>query len=177
MTREEKAVIIDELKQKFAENAVFYITDGGGMSVAQTNEFRRMCFQNGIEYKVVKNTLIAKALVDKPEDLEEFNNKVLKGTSGILFHTESGKAPAALLKKFYKASNISKPVFKGAYVDGGVFIGEDQLDALAKLKTKNEMIGEIIGMLQSPANNVISALQSGKNKLAGIVKALEDRNS
>jgi large subunit ribosomal protein L10 len=177
MTKEEKGKIIDELSQKFANNQFFYITDASGMTVAQVNAFRRACFENKIEYLVVKNTLIAKALetLDTNTDFSEFNKKVLKGFSGIIFSPESGKVPAKVLKDFRKKIDSQKPVLKGASIDYDLFIGEENLDTLLTLKSKHELIGEIIGLLQSPAKNVISALQGGGNKLAGILKTLSER--
>ncbi|MDJ1480126.1 50S ribosomal protein L10 [Cytophagaceae bacterium YF14B1] len=175
MTREEKAVIIQELTEKFQEKPFFYIMDASGMTVAQVNAFRRMCFEKGIEYRVVKNTLIRKALERIEGDFTPFNDTVLTGFSGVLFSNESGKAPAALIKEFRKKSGKDKPVFKGASVDASLFIGESSLETLYTLKSKNELIGEIVGLLQSPAKNVVSALQSGGNKLAGIVKTLQER--
>jgi len=175
MTREEKAVIIDELKEKFASNPYFYITDTGGMTVAEINNWRRMCFEKGIEYRVVKNTLIKKALEVLPTDYSSFNDKVLAGFSGIMFSAESGKAPAALIKEFRKTKASEKPILKGASIDSAIFIGDETLDTLVSLKSKQELIGEIIGLLQSPAKNVVSALQSGGNKLAGIIKTLSEK--
>jgi large subunit ribosomal protein L10 len=176
MTREEKAEIIAEMKEKFAANPFFYITDAGGMTVAEVNDFRRLCFKRGIEYKVVKNTLIKKALEEIEGDFTPFNNTALKGFSGVLFSADNSKKPAELLKEFYK-TGINKPVLKGASIDAELYIGADQLDALTKLRSKQDLIGEVIGMLQSPAKNVISALQSPANTLAGILKTLEEKES
>jgi large subunit ribosomal protein L10 len=177
MNKQEKGQIIDELSQKFSNNSFFYITDASGMTVAQVNAFRRACFENGVEYLVVKNTLIQKALetLDTKTDFSEFNTKVLKGFSGIIFSPESGKVPAKVLKDFRKKINSQKPVLKGASIDYDLFIGDESLDTLLTLKSKQELIGEIIGLLQSPAKNVISALQSGGNKLGGILKTLSER--
>ncbi|GAA4407389.1 50S ribosomal protein L10 [Nibrella viscosa] len=174
MTREEKAVIIEELSQKFQTTPYFYITDASGMSVDEVNKLRRMCFERGIEYRVVKNTLIKKALESLDADYASFNDGVLKGFSGVMFHPESGKAPAQLIKEYRKTVN-TKLQLKGASVDYSLFIGADQLDTLISLKSKNELIGDVIGLLQSPAKNVISGLQSGGNKLAGILKTLSER--
>jgi len=175
MTREEKAVIIQELTEKFQEKPFFYIMDASGMTVAEVNAFRRMCFDRGIEYQVVKNTLIRKALENIEGDYTPFNDVVLTGFSGVLFSKDSGKTPAALIKEFRKKSGKDKPAFKGASVEASLFIGEKNLDTLLTLKSREELIGEIIGLLQSPAKNVVSALQSGGNKLAGIVKTLQER--
>lgn len=174
MTKEEKSVVIDALSEKFQEYNYFYITDTSALNVEQINKFRKFCFEKGVEYKVVKNTLIAKALQKLSTDYTEFNTKVLKGSSGIIFST-TGNLPAKLLKEFKSTTNIDKIVFKGASVDSSVFIGADTLDALVALKSKQELIGDIIALLQSPAKNVVSALQSGENKLAGLVKAIQEK--
>jgi large subunit ribosomal protein L10 len=173
MTKEKKATIIEELSGKFAATPYFYVTDAGGLSVEKTNKLRRLCFERGIEYRVIKNTLIAKALERQEADYTSFN-EALKGFSGVLFSTESGKAPAKLIKDFLK-DNKDAIKLKGASVDTSIFIGHDQLDVLVSLKSKQELVGEIIGLLQSPAKNVISGLQSGGNKLAGILKTLSER--
>ncbi|RXK51040.1 50S ribosomal protein L10 [Aquirufa rosea] len=175
MTREEKNQIIDELSEKFAVTPYFYIASTAGLTVAQATEFRRMCFSRGLEYKVFKNTLIAKALEKTGNDYSAFNEGVLKGMSGIIFSPENAKVPAKLIKDFRKEAGKDKITFKGASIEGGLYIGEDQLSALENIKSKNEMIGEVIGLLQSPAKNVISALTSGEKKLAGIVKTLGER--
>jgi large subunit ribosomal protein L10 len=176
MIREEKAVIIQELTEKFANTPYFYITDASGLSVATTNKFRRLCFDRGIEYRVVKNSLIQKALETLDTDYTPFKDSVLKGFSGILFHPESGKVGAKLLRDFLK-ENKNSIKLKGASIDGGLFIGHDQLETLEKLKSKAEMIGEVIGLLQSPAKNVIGGLQSGGHKLAGILKTLSEKEA
>jgi large subunit ribosomal protein L10 len=176
MRREEKAVIIADLSDKFAATPFFYITDASGLSVGKTNALRRKCFDKGIEYVVVKNTLIEKALATLDTDYTSFNESVLKGFSGIMFHPESGKAPAQLIKEFLKENKDSIKL-KGASIDGGLFVGHDQLDTLLALKSKAEMVGEVIGLLQSPAKNVLGALQSGGNKLAGILKTLSEKEA
>lgn len=174
MTREEKGAIIDELSQKFQTIPYFYITDANGMSVAETNQLRRQCFERGIEYVVVKNTLIRKALETVNDtDYSSFDATVLTGFSGVMFHPENGKAAAQLIKEFRRTNDKLK--LKGASVNYSLFIGADQLDMLINLKSKNELIGEVIGLLQSPAKNVISALTSGGGKLAGILKTLSER--
>lgn len=174
MTREEKAQVIAQLTDKFKESDHFYITDTSGLTVAEINKFREMCFKKGVEYRVFKNTLIKKALDNLDTDytgLEE----VLKGVSGIMFVNETGNIPAKIIKDYRKSDPNGRPKFKAASIDTDIFIGEDNLDALSNLKSKQELIGEIITLLQSPAKNVISALQSGENKLAGIVKTLSER--
>ncbi len=173
MNREEKGEFIEELTDKFRANPFFYIAEASGMSVAEVNQLRRMCFERGIEYKVVKNKLIRKALEPLEADYTPFNESVLKGQSALMFHPENQKAPAQLIKEFRKIND--KLQLKGASIDYSVFVGADQLDTLLTLKSKQELVGEIIGLLQSPAKNVISALQGGGNKLAGILKTLSER--
>jgi len=176
MIREEKAKVIEALTLKFKENSNFYVTDASGLSVMQINTFRRLCFDAGIEYGVYKNTLIKKALEKLDSDYTEFIDTVLKNFSGILFSKEAGNVPAKVIRNFRKSVNIvDKPILKGASINHDLFIGEENLKMLSELKSKNELIGEIIGLLQSPAKNVISALQSGKSTLAGLVKTLAER--
>jgi len=173
MTKEEKSNIIEALSEKFSQNEHFYITDASGLSVAQINAFRRLCFHAGIEYGVYKNTLIRKALEKQGSENEELF-KVLQGFSGVLFSKEVGNAPAKVIREYRKGKE-GKPLLKAASIDSSLFFGEESLNMLAELKSKNELIGEIISLLQSPAKNVVSALQSGKNTLAGLVKTLENR--
>jgi large subunit ribosomal protein L10 len=177
MTREEKGAIIEELSEKFKTVPYFYITDASGMSVAEVNKLRRMCFDQGIEYRVIKNTLIRKALESLETDYASFDDAVLTGFSGVMFHAESGKVPAKLIKQYRKEAGNDKLKLKGASVDYSLFIGHDQLETLLTLKTKNELIGDVIALLQSPAKNVISGLQSGGNILAGILKTLSEREA
>jgi large subunit ribosomal protein L10 len=174
MTRDEKAQIIDELSEKFTQHNHFYVTDASGLSVEQINAFRRMCFKAGVEYRVYKNTLIRKALEKNGNKNVEEIAKTLHGFSGVIFSKEAGNAPAKVIKE-YRRKLDGKPGFKAASIDSDVFIGEENLNVLADLKSKNELIGEIISLLQSPAKNVLSALLSGKQTVAGLVKALEER--
>lgn len=173
MTKEEKGIIIEQLSEKFSQNNHFYITDASGLTVTQINAFRRMCFKAGVEYRVYKNTLIRKALERQKGNYEELF-QVLHGFSGVIFSKDSGNAPAKVIKE-YRAKLEGKPGLKGASVESTIFVGEEHLDTLVNLKSKNELIGEIISLLQSPAKNVLSALLSGKNTVAGLVKALEER--
>lgn len=174
MTREEKIQVVAELKQKLSENSHFYITDTSGLTVAQINKFREMCYKEGIEYKVFKNTLIQKALEDNDADFSAIYSS-LKGFSGLMFSKENANAPAKLIQKYQKEDPKDRPYFKAASIDTDIFVGADQLMALSKLKSKQELIGEVIGLLQSPAKNVVSALQSGGGKLAGILKTLSEK--
>jgi large subunit ribosomal protein L10 len=176
MTREEKSQIIEELTQKFSEHSHFYITDASGFTVAQVNNFRRLCFKSGVEYRVYKNTLIQKALErQKNADFSPLFD-TLKGFSGVIFSKESGNLPAKVIKEF-RIKLEGKPVLKAASIDSDLFIGDENLNMLAELKSKNELIGDVIALLQSPAKNVVSALLSGKNTVAGLVKALEERGT
>ena len=176
MTRQDKAQLISDLTEKFKESDHFYIADTSGLTVAEINKFREMCFNKGVEYKLVKNTLIKKALENVDGDFSSLD-EVLKGTSGIMFVNEVANAPAKIIKDFKKEDPQERPKFKAASIDSDLFIGEDQLSALASLKSKQELIGEIITLLQSPAKNVLTLLQSGEHKLAGIVKTLSEREN
>lgn len=176
MTREEKAQIIEKLTEKFKENNHFYITDTGGLSVKEVNDFRRKCFEKGIEYQIAKNTLIKKALENIDSDFSPlFEKNALKGFSGIMFSKENGKEPASIIKNHKRKDKDANPRLKAASIEYDIFIGHENLELLLNIKSKNELIGDVIGILQSPAKNVISALQSGKHTLAGLVKTLQDR--
>jgi len=171
MTKEEKNQIIDILADKLNENPNFYLTDISALNVETTNKLRRLCFTKGVSMHTVKNTLLEKAMIKTGRDYSELF-EVLKGSTAIMFH-ETGNVPAKLIKDFRKTS--PKPVLKAAYVQECAYIGDNQLDALITVKSKNELIADVILALKTPANNVVSALQSGKNKLAGIVKTLSER--
>jgi large subunit ribosomal protein L10 len=171
MNREQKGQIIEQLAQKLNEYKFIYITDVSTLNAQKTSELRRQFFNNGIEMEVAKNTLIEKAIEKTDKNFGALVD-TLKGNTALLF-TEDAKLPAKIIKDFRKATN--KPYLKGAFIDTDIFIGDDQLEALVKLKSKNELIGEVIGLLQSPAQNVISALQSSGGKLAGIVKTLSEK--
>ncbi len=173
MTREEKAQVIEELAEKFSQNAHFYITDASGLTVEQINTFRKMCFKAGVEYRVYKNTLIRKALEKQSGNYEDLY-KALHGFSGVIFSKEVGNAPAKVIQE-YRRKMKDRPALKAASIESALFVGEEHLQTLAELKSKNELIGEVISLLQSPAKNVLSALLSGKNTVAGLVKALEER--
>ena len=179
MTREEKAEIIDELSGRLAQTGNFYITDASGFTVEQMNAFRRMCFEKGLEYKVYKNTLIKQALDKQEADFSEFDEtKVLKGFSGIIFSPEAANTPAQVIKNYRKRGlSEDKPSLKAASINSELYIGEEHLNALSELKSKEELIGEIIGLLQSPVQNLMSALNSGKNNLAGVLKTLSEREA
>jgi large subunit ribosomal protein L10 len=171
MRREEKNAIIDSLAERLKEYDHFYLTDTAELNAADTSALRRKCFENDIKLVVVKNTLLKRALEQTNENFDELF-PVLKGTTSIMF-TKSGNVPAKLIKEFRKAHD--KPVLKGAYVQESIYVGDNQLDTLISVKTREEMIGEVIALLQSPAKNVISALQSGGTKIHGVLETLSKR--
>jgi large subunit ribosomal protein L10 len=171
MNKEEKHELVAALADQMKEFGNFYITDTSDLTVAKINHIRRQCFESDITMQVAKNSLIKKAMEAAGGDFSPIYD-VLKGSSSILF-SKSATAPAKLIKQLRKKSE--KPILKAAYIDSAIFIGDKQLDTLINLKSKEQLIGEIIGLLQSPAKNVISALQSGGNILAGVVKTLQER--
>ena len=171
MTREEKANVIQDLTTELGDNSTIYLADISGLDAKTTSDLRRACFKANIKLSVVKNTLLAKAMEASEREFGELP-EVLKGNTSLMF-SEVGNAPAKLIKSFRKKSD--KPLLKGAFVEEAVYIGDENLDALVSIKSKEEMIGEIIGLLQSPAKNVISGLKSGGGKLAGILKTLSER--
>jgi len=171
MRREEKNAIIDSLAERLKEYSHFYLTDTAQLNAADTSDLRRKCFENDIKLIVVKNTLLKRALEQSDVDFEELY-PVLKGTSSIMF-AQSGNIPAKLIKEFRKKHD--KPVLKGAYVQESIYVGDNMLDTLVSVKTREELIGDIIMLLQSPAKNVISALQSGGNTIHGVLETLSKR--
>ncbi|MBP8791898.1 MAG: 50S ribosomal protein L10 [Lutibacter sp.] len=171
MTREEKSQIIEVLTTKLGEENIVYLTDISGLNALQTSNLRRACYKANIKLAVVKNSLLSKAMEKSDKDFGNLPT-ALKGNTALMF-SEYGNAPAKLIKEFRKKS--TKPLLKGAYIEEAVYIGDDQLDALVNVKSKEEVIGDIITLLQSPAKNVVSALQSGGNKLSGIIKTLSEK--
>jgi large subunit ribosomal protein L10 len=172
MTKEEKAKYIVDLAAELKEANVFYLTDTADLTVEAINTLRRKCFQSDIRLKVIKNTLLEKAM-DSVEG-KDFGQlrETLAGPTSIMF-SEVGNVPAKLIQEFRKKG--AKPVLKGAYINDAVFIGDDQLTMLSSIKSKDEMIGEVIGLLQSPMKNVLSGLTGAGSKIAGILKTLEER--
>ncbi len=171
MTTAEKKQLIDVLAEQLRENNTIYLTDISDLNSVQTSDLRRLCFKRNVKLMVVKNTLLKKAMEQVDKDFSELY-PVLKGSTSLMI-SEAGNVPARLIREFRR--NSDRPVLKGAFIDEMIFIGEDQLDFLEALKTKNEMVGQVILLLQSPVQNVMSALQSSSNKLAGILKSLSER--
>ncbi|MFI3286506.1 MAG: 50S ribosomal protein L10 [Rikenellaceae bacterium] len=174
MTKQEKTGLIDALAAQLNEYPHFYITNIEALNAEQTAALRRKCYESDVKLVVVKNTLLGKAL-EKVDKADADLISVLEGPTSVMF-TQNAKAPAVLIKEFRKSSD--KPVLKAAFAEGAVYVGDNQIDALCSIKSKEELIGDVIALLQSPAKNVISALQgSAGHKIAGIVKALEERNN
>ena len=171
MTRQEKNEAIENLKEALGDVKNLYLADIAGLDAIQTSALRRSCFKENIKLQVVKNTLLAKAMEASTHDFGELTG-ILKGNTSLMF-SQTGNAPAKVIKDFRKKSE--KPILKGAFIEEAIYIGDDQLDALVAIKSKDELIGEIITLLQSPTKNVVSALQSGGGKLSGILKTLSER--
>ncbi len=171
MTREEKSQVITDLTNVLTDNNIIYLADISGLDASSTSNLRRACFKANVKLSVVKNTLLAKAMEKTDKDFGELP-EILKGNTSVLI-SETGNAPAKVIKDFRKKSD--KPILKGAFIEEAIYVGDDQLDTLVNIKSKEELIGDIIALLQSPAKNVISALQSGGSKLSGILKTLSDK--
>jgi large subunit ribosomal protein L10 len=175
MTRSDKASAIEQLKEKFSTSEFFYVADSSALTVDDVNKLRALCFEKGVEMQVVKNTLAVKALeqLDEGDKYTDLKN-VLKGPSTILF-ADVANTPAKVIKEFRKSHD--KPVLKAAYIDSDIYVGDDQVDSLAALKSRDELIGDVILLLQSPIKNVVSGLKSGGQTISGLLKALEERAS
>jgi large subunit ribosomal protein L10 len=177
MTKTEKTTLIEGLKKQFIDNKYFYITDCSALPVKRINKLRRQCFEQGVVMQVAKNKLIQKALQWAEEETNVKYSELfgsLKGSSTVMF-AEVGNLPAKLIKEF--RADAKKPAIKAAFIDTAVFLGDDSLEALTKIKSKAELLGDVIGMLQSPMQNLIGALNSGGNTIAGLLKTLEERES
>ena len=170
MNKEEKVKVVEELKGQLNDYKSIYLTDIAGLNSIQTSKLRRECFNSNVKLSVVKNTFLERAMSESDNDFGELID-LLKGNTTIML-SEIGNSPAKVIKKFRKDGD--KPILKGAFVDEAIYIGDDQIEALFNLKSKEEVIGEIIGILQSPAKNVISALKSSSGKIAGLVKTLSE---
>jgi len=173
MKREEKEQIISSLVENLSKYNNFYITDISNLTVEKTNQLRRLCFEKEVKINVAKNSLIKKALERLEGDYSPMF-EALKGSTAIMY-SDTGNVPAKLIKQFRKTSD--RPVLKGAWIDSSVFIGDNNVETLSALKSKAELVADIIALLQSPAKNVISGLQSGGQKLVGILKTLEEKGS
>lgn len=171
MKKTDKSALIKELSDKINEYSHFYVTDTLGLNAGQTSNLRHECFKKDIKMMMVKNTLFKLALEQSDKKVEGLDD-AFKGTSAVLF-CNTGNVPAKLIKEFQKKTEL--PVFKGAFVEESVYLGSDQLEVLTKIKSKEELLGEVIGLLQSPAKNVISALQSGGTKIHGILQTLSEK--
>ena len=172
MTKTEKSVVIERITSELNESKNIYLTDASGLSSVQTSKLRRACFKSGIKLSVVKNTLLGKAMTSSEKEFGELD-QVLKGNTALMF-SEIGNAPAKLIKEFRK--KLEKPLLKGASVEDAIYIGDDQLSFLADLKSKEELIGDVITILQSPAKNVISALKASGSTISGVLKVLSEKN-
>ena len=172
MKREEKDLQIKELTQMLADNSVLYLTDASGLNAEQTTQLRRACYKNDVCMRVVKNTLLRRAMeASEGTDFSELY-EVLSGQTALLVGNV-GNAPAKILKEFRKKSDM--PMLKAAYVEESTYLGDDQIEALTAIKSKDELIAELIALLQSPLKNVVGALNSGGNTVSGLVKALQER--
>ncbi len=171
MTREEKSIVIDNLTSTLTDTNIIYLADISGLNAQTTSDLRRACYKANIKLAVVKNTLLEKAMEKSDKDFGDLPT-VLKGNTSMMI-AEVGNAPAKVIKEFRKKNK--KPILKGAFVEEAIYIGDEQLDTLVSIKSKEELVGDIITLLQSPAKNVISALQSGGNKLSGIIKTLSEK--
>lgn len=171
MKKSEKHEIIDSLTEQINLSTHFYLTDIEGLNAAKTSDLRRLCNKQQVKMVVVKNTLLRKAIEASNKDAQELYG-VLNGNTSVMF-CENANVPAKLIKDFKKKNK--KPILKGAYVQESVYIGDDQLDVLVSIKSKNELLGELIGLLQSPIKNVLGGLQSGGNIIHGVLKTLGER--
>ena len=171
MTREEKSVAINEILDVLKSNQNIYLTDISGLNALETSNLRRMCFKAGVKLSVVKNTLLEKAMESSEKDFGELK-ETLKGNTSVMI-AEVSNAPAKVIKNFRKKSE--RPILKGAMIEEDIYIGDDQLEILFAIKSKEELIGDIIMLLQSPAKNVISALSSSAGKLSGILQTLSNK--
>tara|TARA_A100001011_G_scaffold308538_1_gene324226 strand:+ start:2198 stop:2824 length:627 start_codon:yes stop_codon:yes gene_type:complete len=171
MNKEEKVIAVEELKGQLADYKSIYLTDIAGLNALETSKLRRECFNSNVKLSVVKNTFLERAMSESENDFGELK-ELLKGNTTIMLST-IGNSPAKVIKKFRKDGD--KPILKAAFVDEAIYIGDEHIDALFNLKSKEEVIGEIITLLQSPAKNVISALKSSSGKIAGLVKTLSEK--
>ena len=171
MTREEKSKAITEIKDVLSQNGIIYLTDISGLNSIETSNLRRLCFKSGVKLEVMKNTLLEQAMTASDKDFGDLL-ETLKGNTSIML-SDVGNAPAKVIKDFRKKSE--RPILKGAIIENDIYLGDEQLELLSSIKSKEEIIGEIVLLLQSPVRNVISALKSSSNKLSGIIQTLSNR--
>lgn len=171
MKIEEKNQLIDTISEQLTGSSTIYVTDISDLNAEQTHQLRKLCFNKNVKLTVVKNTLLKKAMEKSEKDFTELYD-ILKGPSSVML-SETGNAPAKLIKEIRKT--LDKPILKGAFVEEMIFIGDDQLETLSQIKSKEELIGDVITLLQSPAKNVISALQSGGQTLTGVLQTLSEK--
>ena len=171
MRKEDKQVLIDSILSELKACPNFYLTDVSDLNAEKTSQLRRQCFNSGVKMIVVKNALLHKAMQQMEKDYEGLYD-VLKGSTALML-CETGNAPAKLIKNFRKTSD--RPILKGAFIEECCYIGDDMLDTLCNVKSKNDLIADVIALLQSPMKNVISGLQSGGHKLSGILETLSER--
>ena len=172
MTKEEKINMINTIKSELDNSANIYLTDCSGLNADSTSKLRRACFKSNVKLSVVKNTLLAKAMEEVEKDFGDLKS-VLKGNTALMY-SDVGNAPAKVIKNFRKKSE--KPILKGAFIEEAIYLGDDMLYSLVEIKSKEELIGEIIGLLQSPAKNLVSALKSSGSKISGVLKTLSEKN-
>ena len=171
MNKAEKIKVIDDLSSNLSESKNLYLTDISGLNASQTSDLRRACYKSEIKLSVVKNTMLYRAIETSDKDFGEITS-VLKGNTSIMF-SESGNGPAKIIKEFRKKND--KPILKAAFIEEAIYIGDDQLDILVAIKSREELIGEVVGLLKSPIQNLVSALNAGGNNLSGVLKTLSER--
>lgn len=171
MRKEDKSTMVNELLENLNEYNHFYVTEAGGLNAEVSSNLRRECFNKEVKMVMVKNTIFQKALEQLEGDYEEIY-PTLKGTTAIMF-SNTGNVPAKLIKEFSKDNE--KPTLKGAFVEESMYVGADQLEALCSIKSKDELLGDVIGLLQSPMKNVVSALQSGGSTIHGLLQTLAEK--
>ena len=172
MTREEKSNMIESIKSNLDSNSTVYLADCSGLDADSTSKLRRACFKSNIKLSVVKNTLLFRAMEEVDKDFGELKS-LLKGNTTLML-SDIGNAPAKVIKNFRKKSE--KPILKGAFVEDSIYLGDDLLETLVNIKSKEELLGEIISLLQSPTKNLISALKSSGSKISGVLKTLSEKN-
>ena len=171
MNKAEKIKVIDDLTLSLSKSKNLYLTDISGLNASQTSDLRRACFKADIKLSVVKNTMLSRAIDASDKDFGEIPS-VLKGNTSLMF-SEAGNVPAKIIKEFRKKND--RPILKAAFIEEVIYIGDNQLDTLVAIKSREELIGEVIGLLKSPVQNVVSALKSSGNNLSGVLKTLSER--